>query len=46
MLLSFERIQEYFGINYEILWQIATNEVSENHKELMIIFDKEKRTNT
>ena len=37
---------EYFGINYEILWQIATNEVPENYKELVNIFDIEKGTNT
>ena len=36
---------EYFGIDYEILWYIATSEIPENHKELIKIIEIEKDPN-
>jgi len=33
---------EYFGIDYEILWYISTNEIPANYEELLKIISKEK----
>jgi uncharacterized protein with HEPN domain len=33
---------EYFGIDYEILWYIAKNEIPVNYKELFKILSLEK----
>ena len=33
--------QEYFGIDYEILWDIATVHLPNNHKDILVILQKE-----
>jgi uncharacterized protein with HEPN domain len=33
---------EYFGIDYEILWDIAKNHLPGNHLELLLILEKER----
>lgn len=33
---------EYFGIDYEIIWDIATNHLPENKIQIDQIIDKEK----
>jgi uncharacterized protein with HEPN domain len=35
---------EYFGIDYEMLWEIASVSLPENIKDLKRIIDKEKKT--
>ena len=32
---------EYFGIDYEILWDIATVHLPNNHKDILVILQKE-----
>ncbi len=32
---------EYFGIDYEIIWDIATNYLPENKKQLIVIIEAE-----
>ena len=33
---------DYFGIDYEIIWKIITQNLPENHKQIIEIIDKEK----
>ena len=33
---------EYFGIDYEMIWKIATKNLPQNHKDLQKIVEKEK----
>lgn len=33
---------EYFGVDYEIIWDIATRYLPENQKQVQIIINKEK----
>jgi uncharacterized protein with HEPN domain len=32
---------EYFGIDYEILWEIATKYLPQNHADILIVLDNE-----
>lgn len=34
---------EYFGIDYEIIWDIATNHLPENKQQLEVIIENEKK---
>lgn len=34
---------EYFGIDYEIIWDVATNYLPENKKQIEVILDIEKK---
>lgn len=34
---------EYFGIDYEILWEIATLHLPNNHKDILVILQKERQ---
>lgn len=34
---------EYFGIDYEILWEIATVHLPNNHKDILVILQKERQ---
>ena len=34
---------EYFGIDYEILWDIATKHLPQNHADILIIIDNESK---
>lgn len=33
---------EYFGVDYEIIWDVATNYLPDNKIQIDAIFDKEK----
>lgn len=33
---------EYFGIDYEIIWDIATTELPSNYKDICVILEIEK----
>lgn len=33
---------EYFGIDYEILWDIATNYLPQNHKDILLAIEDER----
>jgi len=35
---------EYFGIDYEMIWEIAKNNLPQNRVDLMKIIDNEKKT--
>lgn len=32
---------EYFGIDYEILWDIATKHLPQNYKDIKIVLEQE-----
>ncbi|MBK8806331.1 MAG: DUF86 domain-containing protein [Bacteroidales bacterium] len=34
---------EYFGIDYEIIWDVASNYLPENKQQLQVIIQKEKK---
>ena len=34
---------EYFGIDYEILWEIATVHLPNNHKDILVILQEERQ---
>lgn len=34
---------EYFGIDYEILWNIATKHLPQNHSDILIVLKNERR---
>ena len=34
---------EYFGIDYEILWDIATKHLPQNHADILIIIENESK---
>lgn len=34
---------EYFGIDYEILWEIATKYLPQNHSDILVILKKESK---
>jgi len=34
---------EYFGIDYEILWEIATVHLPNNHIDILVILEKERK---
>lgn len=34
--------REYFGIDFEILWDIATNHLPQNHKDLLDVLQQER----
>ena len=36
---------EYFGIDYKIIWEIATEKLSQNQTDLKTIIEKEKSSN-
>jgi len=38
-------IHEYFGIDFEIIWDIATNYLPSNYNDFKRIIEKEKATN-
>jgi len=42
MFQSILRIEEYFGIDYEMLWEIAKNNLPQNQIDLQKIIEKEK----
>jgi len=44
ILLSMQRGHEYFGIDYEIIWDIASNQLPTNQLEIEKIIEKEKNT--
>jgi len=44
ILLSMQRVQEYFGIDCEIIWDIASNQLPTNQLEIEKIIEKEKNT--
>lgn len=33
---------EYFGIDYEILWEIATKNIPQNHQDILLVITKER----
>jgi uncharacterized protein with HEPN domain len=33
---------EYFGIDYEILWDIATNHLPQNHGDILVVIENER----
>ena len=33
---------EYFGIDYEIIWDISTRHLPQNHKDIKVILDNER----
>ncbi len=35
-------LHEYFGVDYEIIWDVATNYLPENKKQIDLIIDQEK----
>jgi uncharacterized protein with HEPN domain len=35
---------EYFGIDYEIIWEIATKYLPQNHEDIKQILAKERKT--
>jgi len=35
---------EYFGIDYEILWEIATKYLPQNHKDILLVLHNENQT--
>lgn len=36
---------EYFGVDYEMIWEIATKNIPQNYKDLLNIVDAEKMNN-
>lgn len=36
---------DYFGIDYEVIWNIITKNLPENHKQIIQIIQKEKSNN-
>ena len=34
---------EYFGIDYEILWNIATEHLPQNHADILMVLENERR---
>ena len=34
---------EYFGIDYEIIWEIATKYLPQNHHDILIVIDIESK---
>jgi uncharacterized protein with HEPN domain len=43
-LLRSKVSHEYFGIDYEIIWDVASNYLPENKQQLEVIIEKEKST--
>ena len=45
MLQSMNRIEEYFGIDYEMIWEIVKNNLPQNRADLIEIIKNEKAKN-
>lgn len=35
---------EYFGIDYEIIWEIASNHLPQNYRDILVLLEQEKQT--